>query len=182
MKLKTTITLFTVSLLAVNAIAKDIIVAPGDSLAKTRDEAKPGDRILLKGGTYRLNENMAKAEVIARSIRPGDPVSVVLLGSEHRVLARNMMFDPAAFSELLSDQVATAESLDLDSVPRFLGNLATELSVPQREIYLISDMGEQAWQARSGFLKTSLRDLAADASVMMVPIDGGAENLGVTSL
>ena len=38
--------------------AKDITVAPGDSLAKARDEAKSGDRILSTSGTYRLAETL----------------------------------------------------------------------------------------------------------------------------
>ena len=36
--------------------AKDITVSPGDSLVTARDAAKSGDRIILHGGTYRLNE------------------------------------------------------------------------------------------------------------------------------
>lgn len=38
--------------------ARDITVAPGDSLAKARDAAKSGDRIVLKGGTHRLEETL----------------------------------------------------------------------------------------------------------------------------
>ena len=45
-------------LLAATATAKDITVSPGDSLAKTRDAAKAGDRIVLRGGTYRLDETL----------------------------------------------------------------------------------------------------------------------------
>jgi hypothetical protein len=134
------------------------------------------------GTETRFAKALRKAEVIAQSLRPGDPVSVVLLGSEHRVILRNSVFDPASFSELLNAQAATAESLDLDSVPRFLGNLSTELKVPQREIYIISDMPEQEWQPRAGYLQASLRELAADASVVMVHIEGGTENLAVTEL
>lgn len=177
-------------LLLVLALAKPFGSSDGNALA-AMGENRSGVVIAIdascsmqhsEGKETRFERALAKANVIAQSIRPGDPVSLVLLGSEHRVLARNTMFDPSTFSELLNGQVATTESLDLDSVPRFLGNLTAELAVPQREIYIISDMGEQAWQSRSHFLKTSLRDLATGASVMMVPIDGGTENLGVTSL
>ncbi|MCE9519085.1 MAG: BatA domain-containing protein [Verrucomicrobia bacterium] len=177
-------------LMLVFALARPFGASHGNALA-AMGENRAGVVIAIdascsmqysNGKDTRFARALRKADVIARSIRPGDPVSVVLLGSEHRVLMRNTAFDPAAFSELLNGQMATAESLDLDSVPRFLGNLTAELTVPQREIYIISDMSEQAWQSRSVFLKASFRDLAAGASVLMVPIDGGAENLGVTGL
>lgn len=134
------------------------------------------------GTDTRFERALRKADVIAQSIRTGDPVTLVLLGSEHRVITRNTAFNPAAFSELLSGQVVTAESLDLASVPRFLGDLAADLKAPQREIYIITDMNEQAWQSRADFLQASLRDLAADASVVMVPIEGGTENLAITEM
>lgn len=134
------------------------------------------------GTDTRFERALRKADVIAQSIRTGDPVTLVLLGSEHRVITRNTAFHAAAFSELLSGQVVTAESLDLASVPRFLGDLAADLKAPQREIYIITDMNEQAWQSRADFLQASLRDLAADASVVMVPIEGGTENLAITEM
>lgn len=49
-------TWFASILLASCAMAKDIIVSPGDSLSKARDAAVSGDRIVLHGGTYRMNE------------------------------------------------------------------------------------------------------------------------------
>jgi len=177
-------------LLIVFALAKPFGASDGNALASMGAE-RVGVLIAIDasssmqhsdGTDTRFERALAKADVIARSIRPGNPVTLVLLGSEHQVLLRNATFDPAAFTKLLNDQAATAEPLDLDSVPRILGSLSAELKAPQREIYFISDITEQSWQARAGFLQTSLRDLAADASVIMVPIEGGTENLGVTNL
>jgi hypothetical protein len=48
----------TILLLAATACAKDITVSPGDSLPKARDAARAGDRIILHGGTYRLDETL----------------------------------------------------------------------------------------------------------------------------
>jgi len=137
---------------------------------------------LGNGTDTRFDRALAMAGAITRTIRPGDPVTLVMLGSEHRVLARNAAFDPAKFSELLEQQKATDESLDLDSVPRVIKELAAELKAPQREIHIISDMLGHQWQPRAGFLRASLRDLADAASVVMVPIDGTDENLGITGL
>lgn len=134
------------------------------------------------GTATRFERALQKVKIIAQSIRPGDPVSLVLLGSEHRAVVRNLPFDPDTFSALLDVQKATSESLDLDSVPRLLKELASELAAPQLEIYIITDMLEQDWQQRSDWLQTSCKDLAAGASVFIVPIEGGTENLAVTGL
>ena len=40
------------------APAKDITIQPGDSLDQARDKAQPGDRIILHGGTYRLDHTL----------------------------------------------------------------------------------------------------------------------------
>lgn len=177
-------------LLLVFALARPFGVSDGNPLA-AMGEYRAGVVIAIDasssmqhsdGKETRFANALSKAEIIAQSIRPGDPLTVVLLSSEHRVILRNTTFDSASFSELLSSQTATEESLDLDSVPRFLKNLAAELQVPQREIYIISDMLEQEWQSRADYLNASLRELAADTSVVMVPIEGGKENLAVTEL
>lgn len=47
-----------VLMLAASVSAKDIAVAPGESLTAARDAAKPGDRIVLRGGTHRLGETL----------------------------------------------------------------------------------------------------------------------------
>lgn len=38
------------------ASARDITVSPGESLAKARDSARSGDRVILRGGTHRLGQ------------------------------------------------------------------------------------------------------------------------------
>jgi hypothetical protein len=135
-----------------------------------------------EGTVSRFERALDKVDLIVQSIRPGDPVSLVLLGSEHRVPIRNVPFDPDTFAGVLEAQQATSESLDLDSVPRFLATLADEFKAPQREIYLITDMLEQAWQPRSAWLQASFKEMADSASVFIVPVDGGTENLAITGL
>lgn len=149
-----------------------VVIAIDASLSMQRTDGK----------ATRFERALQKADIIAKTLRPGDPVSLVLLGSEHRVLARNAAFDPDAFFEWLDGQKATDESLDLDSVPRILAELTAELDAPQREIFIISDMLEQDWQPRSGPMQASLADLAANASVMMVPIEDSGENVAITGL
>ena len=48
--------LFAGILLLPCARATDMVVSPGEPLAKIRDATKTGDRIILRGGTCRLDD------------------------------------------------------------------------------------------------------------------------------
>jgi len=134
------------------------------------------------GTRTRFDSAIEKVEAIKAGIRRGDPVTLVLLGAEHRVVARNVAFDPDEFDEMLDSLEATDESLDIDSLPRRLKDLAADMKAPQKEIYIVSDMQEQDWKPRSAWLHDSFKDLAKHASVFVVPVEGGAENLAITGL
>ncbi len=134
------------------------------------------------GTRTRFDSAIEKVEAIKAGMRPGDPVTLVLLGSEHRVVARNVAFDPDEFDEMLDSLEATDESLDIDSLPRRLKDLAADMKAPQKEIYIVSDMQEQDWKPRSAWLHDSFKDLAKHASVFVVPVEGGSENLAITGL
>ncbi len=134
------------------------------------------------GAATRFARAIEKVEAIKAGIRPGDPVTLVLLGSEHRVVARNVAFDPDEFDEMLDSLEATDESLDIDSLPRRLKDLAADMKAPQKEIYIVSDMQEQDWKPRSAWVHDSFKDIAKHASVFVVPVEGGSENLAITGL
>ena len=134
------------------------------------------------GTRTRFDSALEKVETIKAGIRPGDPVTLVLLGSEHRVVARNVAFDPDEFDEMLDSLEATDESLDIESLPRRLKDLAADMKAPQKEIYIVSDMQEQDWKPRSAWLHDSFKDLAKHVSVFVVPVEGGSENLAITGL
>jgi hypothetical protein len=134
------------------------------------------------GAATRFARAIEKVETIAGEIHPGDPVCLVLLGAEHRVIVRNMAFDPERFDAILQAQEATPESLDLDSVPRRLKELVEGIEAPQKEIYIVTDMQTQDWENRSAWLSDAFEDLGRSAGVCIVPVSGGAENLAITNL
>ncbi len=181
-----------VILLLVLAISKPS-TKNGDGIASQLGERHAGVVIALDasysmqhsdGTNTRFERAIEKIEVIAESIHPGDPVSLVLLGAEHRVVARNMAFDPERFREILQAQRATPETLDLDSVPRRLKELVEEMEAPQKEIYFVTDMQEQNWQHGGARLRDAFVDINLDKTVglIMVPVQGGPDNLAITSL
>ncbi len=134
------------------------------------------------GKTTRLDRAIEKIDVIAETIHLGDPVCLVLLGAEHRVVVRNMAFNPDRFKEILHAQQAAPEPLDLDSAAKRLKELAADMDASQKEIYIVTDVQTQAWDHRSSRLRDSLKDLGESASVFMVPVLGDPDNLAVTDL
>jgi len=134
------------------------------------------------GVSTRFEKAIEKIGVIAEGLHPGDPVSLVLLGAEHRVMARNMAFDPARFDDLLQAQQVTPERLDLDSVPRTLKALAEAMDAQQKEIYIATDMQAQDWNDRPAWLDEAFDDLGQSASTTLVAVRGGSDNLTITGL
>jgi len=134
------------------------------------------------GASTRFEQALEKIEAIVAGIHPGDPVCLVLLGAEHQVIARNMAFDPDLFNELLRAQSPDPESLDLDSVPQILNELVELMDAPQKEIYLVSDMQAGDWGDRPVWFGEALATLGKSASMNIVPVRGGADNLAITDL
>lgn len=134
------------------------------------------------GTATRFEKAIQKVKTITQGLLPGNPVTLVLLGAEHRVVANNIAFDPDRIAGILRAQAPTVESLDLDSVPRRLRELVADMKAPQREIYIVTDMQEQDWKQRSVWLADAFKDLAGRASIFLVPVESNAENLAITSL
>ena len=128
----------------------------------------------------RFENGIDRARTILKGAHPGDPVSLVLLGAEHNVVARNMAFEPDRFEELLANQQVTDSSLDLGSVPRTLEALAAELDAHQKEVYLVTDLQAQDWLGRAAWLETAFEDLAQTVQTTVVPVHSEASNLAVT--
>jgi hypothetical protein len=177
-------------LLLVLAISKPAM-KEADGVASQFGERRAGVIIALDvsssmqhsdGTATRFARALEKIETIAGEIHPADPVCLVLLGAEHRIIVRNMAFDPERFGAILHAQQATAESLDLDSVPRRLKELADGMEAPQKEIYIVTDMQAQDWKNQSAWLRGAFEDLRRSAGVCIVPVPGGADNLAITNL
>jgi uncharacterized membrane protein len=177
-------------LLLTLALARPVLT-PGDGAVGKLGEPRAGLVIALDtsfsmmhrdDGPTRFQRAIERVNQIAATVRPGDPVTLCLLGSDVRVAVRNMAFDPSAFDRLLGDLQPTHETLDLDGVPGQLAQLAAEIKAPQKEIYIVSDFQEADWATGNAWLGDSLKRLAEDASVFIVPIEGGAENLAIVDL
>ena len=134
------------------------------------------------GDATRFERAIEQARIVGGLIKPGDPVTLVLLGGDQRVVLRNVAHDPQRFAEVLDAQQATPESIDLDNVPKRLEALAKDMDALQKEVYLITDGQAQDWDQPSPQFQSALKQLSQEASVFLVPVTGGEANLAVTGL
>ena len=134
------------------------------------------------GSATRFERAIEQVGIIGEHLQPGDPVSLILLGGEHRVVLRNVAYDRERFIEALEQLEASPESLDLDRVPKQLQAIAQDMDAHQKEIYIVSDTQTQDWGNVSTQLHDALKDLGERASVFVVPVSGGGENLAVTGM
>jgi hypothetical protein len=134
------------------------------------------------GSSSRFEQGLEKVRTIVEDIRPGDPVSMVLLASEHRVVARNIAFDPARFAEMLQSLEPSPEPLNLASVPQLLNSLADGMDAPQKEIHIVTDMQARDWKEKPAWLTDAFNDLTRAAVTTIVPVRGGSDNLAITDL
>ncbi len=130
----------------------------------------------------RFQRALKLVETITNQIEPGDPVSLILLGGEDKVLIRNMAFDQERFREIMETATAAPVRLDLDRVPKRLTELAKDMEAHQKEIYLITDVQAMDWKQSSQQFQESLADLHNVAEFFLVPVLGNQANLAVTSL
>jgi hypothetical protein len=128
----------------------------------------------------RFDRALDQVEVIRESMQPGDPVSVILLGGEDKVLIRNMAYDRDRFRALLEEAEASPGSLNLDQVPKRLKELVDDLESPRKEVYLISDMQARDWRESSARFQEALLGLREEAEITIVPVTGVPANLAVT--
>ena len=134
------------------------------------------------GQSTRFERALEQIDAISAGLHTGDPVSLVLLGSEHTVVTRNMAYDADKFHDILHKQQVSADSLDLDSVAKRLRELSEDMIAHQKEIYIVTDIQSHDWQPRSGRLRKTLKELDGVASVFVVPVSGTDDNLAVTEL
>ena len=133
-------------------------------------------------GESRFKQALDHVQTITSKIKPGDPVSLLLLGGSGEVVARNMAFDSSKFQNLLEDIQTSPQSITLDDVPGQITSLLDVMDAPQKEVYLITDTQARDWRSASDRFLESLASLSEDSNLFLVPVDGSADNLSVTSL
>ena len=132
------------------------------------------------GTATRLERAFDKIDAISEHITEGDPVSLILLADEHRVVARNMVYNSETFSALVREQKIRYESLNIDTIPKRLKELSDAADALQKELYIVTDLQAKDWKNSSQWLRSAFKELSQDATVFFVPVDGESDNIAVT--
>jgi hypothetical protein len=134
------------------------------------------------GDQTRFRRAVELLDVITSRLQPGDPVSLVLLGDEHRVIVRNMAFDESRFRDAVARLEPGPGLLDLDTVPPLLADLARDLGAARTEVYLVTDAQARDWRQLAPQTREALASLATEADVFVATVSGSPDNLAVTGL
>jgi len=174
--------------LLVLAMARPVITTHGAGWLDTR----PGAVIAVDASmsmmhrtaaTTRFEAALDRARQILETLEPGDPVTLVLLGAEPRLLQRNVGYDPARFAEALEEAEPRAERLNLESALEQLRRMTGEMRVPSPECYLITDGQANTWGELGAAAAANARAIAEEATLHLVPVAAPhAEHLAVTDL
>jgi len=133
-------------------------------------------------GATRFDEAIKRLEVIREKMAPGDPITLVMMGGEQRVVLRNMAYDAGRFDEAIATLTASSGTMDLVNEPKRIAELVADMEAPQKEVYLITDAQAADWKQPSARLREALAALDAEAEVFVVPVRTGDDNLAVTDL
>ncbi len=130
--------------------------------------------------TSRFDRAKQQAAAIFKTVRPGDPATLVLLGESPRVLLRNVGYDPDVFTRVLNDASLKAERLNVGECADELKLLVTEMKSPVKECYIITDSQATTWNNLPEKAHSALSNLGKAARVSLLSVsDGGTENVGI---
>lgn len=149
-----------------------VIIAVDGSFSMTHSE----------DNATRFERAIEKVKIIAGEVTRGAPVSLVLLGGEHRIVLRNVAYDDERFAEVLADLRPAPQVMDFNSIPQSLEMLVQDMDAPQKEVYLVTDTQATDWGDVSVPTLDAMRSLAEQVSFFLIPVTGNDDNLAVTGL
>ena len=134
------------------------------------------------GVSTRYDRALTRVRQIFKTLEPGNPLTLVVMGSQPRILLRNVGYDEARLEKVLSETSPLPERLNLEPCLEELETLVREIKAPVRECYLVTDAQAATWEELSEKAKISLREMSQVARVSFLSIASeNAENLAITS-
>jgi hypothetical protein len=136
------------------------------------------------GVQSRFDKGVERTREILKTLQPGNPVTLVLMGAQPRTLFRNVGYDPERFEAALKDAACLPERLNLEPCLEEAANLLAEIKAPIRECYVISDGQAISWGNPSDIAKAAMTRITNDGKNKLYFVQAGDddnENLGVTN-
>ncbi len=148
------------------------LIAIDASFSMTHDSAAP-----------RFEQAVNVARRLSSDIEPGEPVTVVALAEQPRIVLRNVPFDAEGFETALSELKPTARPLALAPAVSRVAELVAELNTPRRRCVLITDGQRRDFEAPDDLIRARLERIGRGAELRIIALgQTGAENLAVTDL
>ncbi|MDA3960034.1 MAG: BatA domain-containing protein [Planctomycetota bacterium] len=135
-------------------------------------------------GALKTRFDMAKERLLelAEEVPSGSPISFIQLGRMPRVLLRAAAYDPRQFERIIEELEVLPEPLRLDEGLDLAAELAEEIALPQRSVYIVTDGQGSDWEPLPPTTRTRLEALSELATVNVVPVtEAGGENVTIRS-
>ena len=131
--------------------------------------------------TSRFDKAKDRAREVFKTLRPGDPVTLVLLGESRWILLRNVGYDQELFAKTLNEAAPKAEKLNLDEALDDLKGLVAELKASARECYIITDAQTSTWADATQATRASLSEIGKEARVYVLSASSNStDNVAIT--
>jgi hypothetical protein len=134
--------------------------------------------------TPRFKRAVARAREILETVTVGDPVTIVMMGGQPRIIQSSVGYLPEQAAGLPDTKEAVLpERLNLESNLERIEELTRDLKAPLKECYLITDAQALTWETLSDKSMGSLRQIAAMAHLFLTTVQPeGEENLALVGL
>jgi len=133
------------------------------------------------GVASRFSKAVRRAREVLRTVDPGTPITLTLMGDRPRILLRNVAYDPRRVDKVLKDAQPLPERLNLERCLEQIASLVDELKAPRRECYLITDAQAATWGELSDLARRGMDRIGAAGGLFVLAVpSAGRENLAVT--
>ncbi|QEH36861.1 hypothetical protein OJF2_54460 [Aquisphaera giovannonii] len=180
-------------LLVVTAMAKPLVEAFGNVIAGRRTHrVLVVDASLSMGhtsaGTSRFEQAKVLAAQVVKDSRPGDSISLVLMGQPPRIIIGDPSPNLSEVQKEIQELPLTHGATDLVATFEAVDRVLEVSSIPQKEVIFLTDLQATSWRTKEGAEKGGLGRIIAKIQAReprSVIIDlgrAGSENRAVTDL
>jgi len=133
------------------------------------------------GVNTRFDRALTRVRAALETLDPGNPLSLVVMGSRPRIVLRNVGYDEARLEKVLAKLSPLPERLNLELCFEEVETLVSELRAPVRECYVVTDAQASTWKELSEKARIAMREMSTVARVFYLSTASeNAENLGIT--
>lgn len=129
----------------------------------------------------RFDRALDYIDEIQKTFKPGDIISLLLMGNYPRMLLRNVAYEELKFENKVRNLNSLQESLNLELCLEQVHSLIDEMKTPVRECYILTDAQSISWGNLSDRARKTLQDISSQASIFVLAAEYNDDsNLSLT--